>query len=177
MNRNKTLTAILLCAALVGCGGAPPPAPPALQPSAAPPPQPAAGAQAPAPAPSAPVIPEPKFSYNPEGRRDPFRSIVVASEKGREGLENLPPLQRRELSEFRLIGVIWGGFGYTGMLMTPDGKGYTVRVGTRVGVNNGIVKGISERQLVVEERVTDIFGEKRVREVVFDLHPIKEGAQ
>lgn len=119
------------------------------------------------------ATPVASFQYNPEGRRDPFQSVIAATSKKKLG-ETIPPLQRLELAELRLTGIVWGGFGYNALLRTPDGKGYSVRVGSRVGSNQGVVREISKSALIVEERFTDIFGEKKVREVTMDLHPRKE---
>lgn len=116
------------------------------------------------------------FQYNPEGRRDPFKSIIIASAK-RNASENLPPLQRKELSEMKLIGIVWGGFGHGAIVQTPDGKGYPVRKGTRIGLNNGMVSQITNKEVVVEEKYLDIFGETKVRNVVMELHPQKEGLE
>ncbi|HEY5599823.1 MAG TPA: pilus assembly protein PilP [Candidatus Manganitrophaceae bacterium] len=162
-----------------GCGG---PAP-----SPAPAPAPAPKADAPKPEAGTPALPPAPvaikqedtdilFQYIPEGRRDPFKSIIVASGK-RLGGENLPPLQRRELSELKLIGVVWGGFGFGAIIQTPDGKGYPVRKGTKIGLNAGVVARITQKDLTVVEKYLDIFGENQVREVVMELHPQKEGLE
>ncbi len=118
----------------------------------------------------------PLYAYHPEGRRDPFRSILVTGELGKS-LEILPALLRTEVGELRLIGIVWGGLGYSAMVQTPDGKGYTIRMGTPVGPNRGTVQKITERTLTVEEKYIDIFGENKVREVTLDLHPQKEGSE
>jgi len=164
----------IFAAAAVGCVGGTSPPPSGKQAAVKPPPPvPTAVAeqktegQNPQPAP---------YVYNAEGRRDPFQSILVSMESGKN-LQSLPPLLRTEIGELRLIGIVWGGFGYSAMVQTPDGKGYTIRVGTRVGPNNGAVRRITERYLTIEEKYTDIFGEKKVREVKLDLHPQKEGSE
>lgn len=166
----------LLIMSMIGCGESSiPQKPPSAKPAEAkvPAPVPVAIAEA---KPETPVTAPPPFIYSPENRRDPFRSILVTTEAGKM-LENLPPLQRTEIGELRLIAVVWGGFGYSAMVQTPDGKGYTIRVGTLVGPNKGKVKIITERYLTVEERYTDIFGEKKTREVKLDLYPQKEGSE
>jgi len=116
----------------------------------------------------------PVFSYNPEGRRDPFRSIITVEKT--KGVRGLLPLQKVEVNELKLIAIVWGGFGYHAMVQTSDGKGYTLKVGTAVGLNDGAVKRISEQNVVIEENYTDIFGERKLREMVLELHPQKEGA-
>ena len=126
-----------------------------------------------------PVIPVGRggYVYLPEGRRDPFLTILKESggEFGKNADElNLPPLQRVTVAELSVIGIIWGGFGYTAMVQTSDGKGYTVQRGTRIGNNNGVVSAITEKAIIVEERFTDIYGKKQVREYAKPLHA-KEG--
>lgn len=86
---------------------------------------------------------------------------------------NLPPLQRVTVAELTVIGIVWGGFGYMAMVQTPDGNGYAVQRGARIGNNNGIVSAITEKAIIVEERVTDIYGKKQVREYAKPLH-VKE---
>jgi type IV pilus assembly protein PilP len=113
---------------------------------------------------------EPPYTYNPSGRRDPFAAIILEGPKSGAENMNLPPLQRASLTELSLIGIIWGGFGYTAMVQTPDGKGYTVRQGTKIGPNNGVVSAITENSVVVQERFTDVYGKKQVREYVKLLH-------
>jgi type IV pilus assembly protein PilP len=117
------------------------------------------------------------FRYNPEGRRDPFRSIVALSRESQKRIQNLPPLQRLSLSELKLIGVVWGGYGFGAIVQTPDGRGYTLRKGTRVGVNSGIVRRITKEEVVIRETVTNIFGETKTSTVVMKLHPQEEGLE
>ena len=114
-------------------------------------------------------------SYDPSGRRDPFRPIGSERPPGVENLD-LPPLQRVSLTEINVIGIIWGGFGYSAMVQTPDGKGYTVRRGTRIGPNSGMVSAITENALVVQEQFSDVYGKKQIREYVKHLHE-KDSAQ
>jgi hypothetical protein len=60
------------------------------------------------------------YSYNPAGRRDPFAAIVKDGNPRDDAKLGEPPLQRMSLAELNLIGIIWGGFGYSAMLQTPD---------------------------------------------------------
>jgi len=161
----------------VGCGEVPP-APPAA-------PAPARPTVQAAPAvPAVPVVAavqlptagEPEvYTYNPAGRRDPFRSLIVTG--GKKNVEFLPPLQRREVSDLKFVAVVWGSLGTYGMIEMPDGKGYAVRVGTRVGPNHGVVKRITAKDLTVLERYVDFFGETRTREIVLDLRTREEGLE
>jgi type IV pilus assembly protein PilP len=120
-------------------------------------------------------FPAPVNGYDPAGRRDPFAPILQQLSPGQEDL-TLPPLQRVGLTDMNLIAVIWGGYGYTAMVQMPDGNGYSVRKGTRIGPNNGVVSAITEKGIVVQERFTDVYGRKQEREYVKLLHP-KEGSE
>jgi type IV pilus assembly protein PilP len=73
------------------------------------------------------------------------------------------------------VAIVWGQLGASAMLQTPDGKGYTVKVGTAVGNRDGVVSKIKPDQIVVKERYTDIFGERKDESVVLDLHLPEEG--
>jgi len=114
------------------------------------------------------------YVYLPEGRRDPF--LMILRESGAPDISkksddvNLPPLQRVSVSELSVIGIVWGGFGYMAMVQTPDGKGYAVQRGAKIGNSNGIVSAITEKAVIVEERFTDIYGKKQVREYAKPLH-------
>ncbi len=128
-----------------------------------------------------PVVPNPMVepvsahSYDHSGRRDPF--VPVLQQLGLGPIDpTLPPLQRVGLTEMNLIAVVWGAYGNTAMVKTPDGNGYTVRRGTRIGPNNGVVSAVTEKGIVVQERFTDVYGSKQEREYVKLLHP-KEGAE
>lgn len=113
--------------------------------------------------------------YDPSGRRDPFAPIIQELQPGKTDT-TLPPLQRVTLTELNLIAIVWGAYGYTAMVQTPEGHGYTVRRGTRIGQNNGVVSAITERGIIVQERFTDVYGTKQEREYVKLLHP-KEGSE
>jgi len=115
----------------------------------------------------------PVYAYNPAGRRDPFAPIIVKeSKKGKEG--DRPPLERYNITEFKLTGIIWGGFGYNAMLEGPDGKGYFVRVGAVLGPNRGVVKKITQNTMVVEEKYKTYTGETERKEIVVELRKKQE---
>ena len=113
--------------------------------------------------------------YDPAGRRDPFAPVLSQLAPGQTD-PTLPPLQRVSLTDMNLIAIIWGAYGYTGMVQTPDGNGYSVRKGTRIGPNSGVVSAVTEKGIIVQERFTDVYGRKQEREYVKLLHP-KEGLE
>lgn len=122
-----------------------------------------------------PGVMPPVGGYDPAGRRDPFAPVLSQLAPGQAD-PTLPPLQRVNLTDMNLIAIIWGAYGYTAMVQTPDGNGYTVRKGTRVGPNSGVVSAVTEKGIIVQERFTDVYGRKQEREYVKLLHP-KEGLE
>lgn len=127
-----------------------------------------------------PTVTAPKspfaYSYNPAGKRDPFMPIIVREDaKALSG--DRPPLERFNIYEFKLTGIVWGGYGYNAMLEGPDGKGYFVHVGALIGQNKGVVKKITKDTMVVEEKFKTISGETDRKEVVIELRKKQEGMQ
>jgi len=116
-------------------------------------------------------------AYHQEGKRDPFRSLVHIAEKTRVPDPSLPPLERVEIREMRLTGVVWSDSGYQALIQVPDGKGYGAEIGTRMGLDGGIVSRITTKDIVIEERSVDIFGKTHVARHVLDLYPKMEGVE
>jgi type IV pilus assembly protein PilP len=113
------------------------------------------------------------FSYRPVNRRDPFAPIVMRQEK-KASIGDRPPLERYNISEFKLSGIVWGGFGYNAMLEGPDGKGYFIRVGTILGPNRGVVKKITQNVIVIEEKFKNMMGEIERKEITVQLRKKQE---
>jgi type IV pilus assembly protein PilP len=111
------------------------------------------------------------YFYNSSGRRDPFAVILKDLKAPTEAKSTLPPLQRVAVTELSVIAIVWGGFGYSAMVQTPEGKGYVVKPGVILGSNNGVVSAITEKSLIVQERFTDVYGKRQIREHVKLLHP------
>ena len=80
-------------------------------------------------------------------------------EKAREETELLlqTPLQSK-LSQLTFAGVIWGEKATIGLIETPDKKGHTIRVGSFIGPNFGVVQSIDEERVVVLEQLRSFDG-------------------
>src|SRR5207244_2458328 len=95
------------------------PAVPAAPQAGAKPPAPAAPAATPpamttATAPGTPTPPVDSaegYSYDPKSRRDPFQSLTKMI-KTASLQSQMPPLQRVQISDMKLLGIMWGGYGY-----------------------------------------------------------------
>ena len=84
-------------------------------------------------------------------------------------------MERYNIIEFKLTGIVWGGFGYNAMLEGPDGKGYFVRVGSIVGPNKGVIKKITKDTMVIEEKFKNLLGETQRKQIIIDLRKKQEG--
>lgn len=118
-----------------------------------------------------------EFQYNPVGKRDPFRSFVVMrpTEKKYVGSKELTPLQRYELSQLNLVGIIVGPKDKHGLVEDASGKGYVVRIGTYIGKNGGRVIEVRDDELVIEEYYIDYFGREQSESVSMKLQKGNEG--
>jgi type IV pilus assembly protein PilP len=103
------------------------------------------------------------------GRRDPFRPITLNLRTNVRHRENLSPLERFELGQLKLVGIIWNIKNPTALVEDTSGLGYTVKAGTPIGSNDGKVKLIGPDALLIEEEYIDLYGTKKKREVSMRL--------
>jgi type IV pilus assembly protein PilP len=173
--RSLSVLALLGCAtALPACGGGgevtvnpTTPAKPSAAAAAAP-----AAAVATAAATPTPDDTE-EYTYNPIGKRDPFKSFL-AEEIAPGSQKALTPLQRFDIDQLGLIGIIWGISTPRAMVTTPDQKGYVVQKGTLVGKNWGKVSRITQDEVIVSEEYRDFEGKLIVHEIPLKLPKEKE---
>jgi Tfp pilus assembly protein PilP len=98
--------------------------------------------------------------YDPTGR-DPFRSYLDADERVVE--EDAPALARFALGTLKVIGVVSGVATPMAMITTPEGKGYRVRIGDRIGHHEGRVHAIRRDAVIVAETFYDpILGRRQL---------------
>ena len=151
-------TVALLVTSAVGVVAAQAPAKPAAPKPAAPA---APAAQAP-PAQPLPVI-EPGYVYQPDGRRDPFVSLVGRGEQTASPAARPSGLGGLLIGEVTVKGVLRDRSGFMAMLQAPDNKTYVVRVGDKL--LDGSVKSISQEQVIFSQNVNDPLSLVKQREV------------
>jgi Tfp pilus assembly protein PilP len=118
-----------------------------------------------APAAAGPALEPQGYTYHPEGRRDPFTSLLLRGSQ----LQN-PTLGARaaglsglETSEVTLKGTIASQGGFVGILQGADTKAYIVRAGDRL--LDGTIRTITQDSMVVTQQVTDPLSLEKQREV------------
>lgn len=143
----KLLRLIVLAAAAlaVGCGDAKPPPKPAARPAA--PAAVAAKADAPAEA------PPPEWVYSSVGKRDPFRSFLAELETSAAAVATrcATPLGRFEIDQLKLVAVVTGLDDPVAMVEAPTGVGYSLKRGSCVGRNGGVVASVRTGEVVISE--------------------------
>jgi Tfp pilus assembly protein PilP len=115
-----------------------------------------------------PSTPE-SYRYDPQGRRDPFQSLIGPAPKIQPG-QRPPGPPGFLIDEIKLQGVVrTKQQGLVAMVNGPDNKGYLIRVGDKV--LDGEVIRITPSSVVFRQEVNDPTRIERFREVVKELSP------
>jgi type IV pilus assembly protein PilP len=110
--------------------------------------------------------------YSRTGRIDPFEPFLrkpepdVVSDEDRMLERRIPrtPLEKIDLSQLQLTGVLRTSTTIRAMVQDGSGKGYMIGEGTYMGNKGGQVTRILKDRVVVEEKYLDVFGKIAVRE-------------
>lgn len=121
------------------------------------------------------------FSYQSEGRRDPFVSLQrpVAADRGPKTRK--PGMEGFLIQEVALKGVVRTAGGGTGIAAQPgfiatflgaDGKSYFVRMGQRL--YDGVITAVDATSVTFRQDVTDPLSPVKSREVRKSLYASEE---
>lgn len=148
--------------------------PPTPQPAPAVPP----AAQKPAPVaptaqPSPPAPPAEAYSYNPEGRRDPFVSLTQRGSDLRGPANRPEGLAGQLIGDIMVKGIVKTPRGFVAMVQAPDSKTFIVHVNERLF--DGTIKAITEDAVVFSQEVNDPLSLIKQREVRKPLRAMQEG--
>ncbi len=92
------------------------------------------------------------FDYDQRGRRDPFVEPIPDKPVEQGNIHGpLLPLQKFELSQLALVGIIWDVKHPKAMIKDPTGSTHVVGTNTKVGPRNGYIAVIREGEMVVVE--------------------------
>ena len=107
--------------------------------------------------------PNSAFSYDPTGKKDPFRSFDFSPKVADDN--DGTPLEQYSYNELRLVAVLEGFGEPKAVVEDPKGKGHTVNVGTKLGNLGGTVMKIEKDKLVILEKSVEFTGETQTRTV------------
>lgn len=154
--------AVVCCERAHAQGSAPNQAPP-ITPAASPAPAAApAGQQA-----SKPAEAGAPFTYNPEGRRDPFVSLLGRGNDPKAQGVRPPGVPGLLINEVSVKGIVRNSTGFVAMIQGPDNKTYVVKAGDRL--MDGSVKSILQDAVVFSQDVNDplsLVKQKEIRKVL-----------
>jgi Tfp pilus assembly protein PilP len=132
------------------------------------PPQKAAPAASANGTPAKPDLPSPppNYEYSPEGRRDPFISLINKGDEGKAGetparrAEGVPGMLTQELT---VRGIVQTRGQWVAMISGPDNKVYTVRAGDKLA--DGVIRSVNATSVVILQEVNDPLSLEKQREV------------
>jgi type IV pilus assembly protein PilP len=107
--------------------------------------------------------------FSGQGKRDPFRPMTMRARTISRPRENRSPLERFDVGQLKVVGVVWNIKEPRAMIEDSGGLGYIVKVGTPIGLNDGTVKAIAGDHIVVEEFYEDNHGTRKKRDVNMKL--------
>lgn len=126
------------------------------------------------PAPPAAAAPGPAFVYSPEGRRDPFVSLVnrAAEARARQGKQSTAGVAGFLVSELTLKGIMQSRGDHVALVAGPDAKTYFIRANDRL--LDGVVRAITADTLICLQDVNDPLSLTKQREVRMTLRAVTE---
>ena len=137
------------------------------------PPQPQAE---PAPAAQTAVKPgEPAapFTYNPEGRRDPFVSLIGKGSDPKSTGTRPPGVPGLLIGEVNVKGIVRNSSGFVALIQGADNKTYVVKAGDRL--LDGTVKSIVQDAVVFSQDVNDPLSLVKQKEIRKPLRSAEGG--
>lgn len=94
------------------------------------------------------------YDYDARGRRDPFTQPIEDKPIAPGALHGpVLPLQRFDLEQLRLVGIIWDVRKPRAMIRDPKGQTYIVGPNAKLGSRNGYIESIREGEIVVIETI------------------------
>jgi len=118
-------------------------------------------------------------SYDPKGRIDPFipfiKKAVPTKGPAPEKQRHRGPLEKVDIDQLQLVGIIRAPSGNLALVQLADGKGYIIQTGTPIGIKEGHVAEILADRVVVEEKGVDSHNEPITKERLMKIKkPIGE---
>jgi Tfp pilus assembly protein PilP len=107
------------------------------------------------------------YSYDPAGRRDPFRSLLVR-EQNRGGAERPPGIAGIAIDDIVLHGIWKTKAGYVAQVRATDNKSYLIRAGDLL--YDGEVVKVGPNEVTFRQNINDPQSVKPFREVTKQLN-------
>jgi len=103
------------------------------------------------------------YSYDSTDRRDPFQPYRIETAAVDEEVGG--PLEQFELEQLAVVALVWDANRPRAIVTDPGGTSYVVRVGSRMGKNEGRVIHIGDNLVLVKETYVDYAGDQSTKDV------------
>jgi Tfp pilus assembly protein PilP len=114
-----------------------------------------------------------QLTYNPEGRRDPFISLISEGSLAKKDEARPKDIRGMNISELALKGIFRGGFGVFAVVEGNDNKTYIIRQNDKVW--DGTIKLIQANSVIFEQNVYDDLGNPKPPKIIeIKLHQDQE---
>jgi hypothetical protein len=107
------------------------------------------------------------YSYDPAGRRDPFRSLLMRPEKGMKG-QRPPGIPGIAIDDVILQGIWKTRAGYVAQIRGTDNKSYLLRSGDQL--YDGEVLRIAPNEVTFRQNLNDPQSVKPFRDITKQLN-------
>jgi Tfp pilus assembly protein PilP len=121
------------------------------------------------------------YTYNPQGRRDPFVSLIKGPAEKTIRKQGMEGFLIQEVALKGLLRTSGGGegvagkAGYIAIFLGTDGKSYFVNVGQRLF--DGQIIAIDGASVTFRQEITDPLSPVKAREIKQSLHESEEARQ
>ena len=114
---------------------------------------------------------QPRYTYDPTGKTDPFKSFIAEQEEMAEKAKRKPKtyLETLDLSQLELIAIVVGAKGNYAMVKDSKGTGHVIQKGTAIGTNGGFVERITDKEVIIREEYKDFKGTVRYKDIAKKL--------
>jgi type IV pilus assembly protein PilP len=121
-----------------------------------------------------PPAPPENYSYQPDGRRDPFLNLVGTGAEPKVAQRGEGPAGLM-VGEISVRGVLQSRGALVAMIQGPDNKTYVIHQGDKLA--DGVVKSVTPDGLVIVQEINDplsIVKQREVRKLLRSIENAKE---
>ena len=169
MRANLRTLVLMAAATTLAASGWAQGAPATTPPSAAPAASPASPA---APEANAAPVPE-AYTYNPDGRRDPFVSLLSRGMESGSSTKVAAGLAGIATGDLVLRGVVQSQGAFVAIVRSPDGRTFRAHANDRL--LDGVIRSVNAQGIVIMQEVNDPLSLVKQREVRKGLRTVEDG--
>lgn len=107
------------------------------------------------------------YTYDPAGRRDPFRSLLIRSERGSAG-QRPPGIAGIAIEDIQLQGIWKTRGGFIAQIRATDNKSYLLRPGDQL--YDGEVLRVAPNEVTYRQNINDPQSVKPFRDLTRQLN-------